>query len=358
MRLSTLSLAIGVAFSNSVYGNQEISDSEHLVNIDQSIVSMQKIKLEASQNETIGETIYSEKQLKNFPSSNNTISDILQLNPNVQFSQNNQTAGKQGEISSANFSINGAAFYENNILLDNVSLNNRLNPAAGNLEFSNTNLSGTATSNSINIDLLCELEVLDSNVSEKYGDFTGGVVKGKTCAPKTEIGQVHGNIRYDYTSSNWTSFSQIDENEIEEYEDITTSPFQKEFKKQGISASLYGNLTQNLGFNLSLSKRKSDIQLPTVLMNTAFAQRNLENQQILFNIYHKLNDQHQIKLGLQYADDQKYLESSNVLNGGTDQGEKNQALELELKSEYDIAKITLLCDGLPEKMHLPSSSQT
>lgn len=340
MRLSALSLVIGVTVSNSVYSHQDMSESKHPKIIDKLHASMQKITLQANQNENVGVAIYSEEKLKGFPSGNKTISDILQLNPNVQFSQNSQTAGKQGEISAADFSMNGAAFYENNILLDNVSLNNRLNPAAGSLEFNSTNLSGASTSNSINIDLLCELEVLDSNISAKYGDFTGGVVKAKTCAPQTAQGQLHGNVRYDYTSSDWTSLSQIDESEIDEYENLSSSPFQKEFKKQGISTSLYGNLTQDLGFNLSLSKRQSEIQLPTLLNNTQFAQRNLENQQILFNVYQKVNDQHHVKLGLQYADDQKYLESSNVLNGGTNQGEKNQAIELELKSEFDIAKIT------------------
>ncbi len=337
MHQKAINFAMGLVLSNMSYASEIELDEEKK---QQPIATLSKIVVEAIQTPEVGETIYTEEELKRFASSNKTISEVLQLNPNVQFSGTNQSGAKQGEISAADFSINGATFYDNNIMLDNVSLNNALNPTNGEQNFEANTLSGSSIHSTINTDLICELEVLDSNVSARYGDFTGGVVHAKTCAPKTKIGELHGKISYDYTSSDWTNFSHLSEDEIDDYYEETKSYFQKEFAKQGLSGTVYGNLNDHIGFNLGLSKRWSNIQLPSLLTTTDQIKRHLENDSINLNIYNKINQNHQLKFGFQYENDHRSIDSHNVLNGHVNQDNLNHALEFALDSTFQTAKVS------------------
>ncbi|OTG70743.1 hypothetical protein B9T26_13445 [Acinetobacter sp. ANC 4169] len=338
MRCSPLHLAIGLTLSNLGYASEATPAN---TNQDESHkFALPKIVLEAVQTPEAGQTVYTEEKLKRLSSTNKTISEVLQLHPNVQFSQNSMAAATQGEIKADDFSINGAMVYDNNILLDNISLNNVLNPASNNSDFGMTGMSGSSIATTINTDLLCELFVFDSNVSAEYGDFMGGVVKAKSCTPKTAVNELHGQITYDYTSNDWTNANHIDENDIASYEKDSSDLYQKAFSKQGISAELYGNLNERVGMSLSLSKRQSDIDVKSLLVDTETAQSQLENDTAQLNIYAKLNQQHQLKLGLQLQNDQKSLDQYNVKDGHVDLSSKNNAFELELSSQLQQAKIT------------------
>ena len=87
-------------------------------------VSLTPIVVQADKTDEIGTTTYSKEQLENTPNAQKTMTDFLKVNPNVQFSNTAMEGGKQGEISGAEISINGALAYENKLLLNNVSLNN------------------------------------------------------------------------------------------------------------------------------------------------------------------------------------------------------------------------------------------
>src|SRR5690606_24152952 len=101
----------------------------------------------------------------------------------------------------------GAQSFQNKFIINGVSNTNILDPLgsgsnAGEYGITDVGSQGIA----INTDLLCSLEVLDSNVSAKYGSFAGGVISAETCAPNTEIGKIHGSISYDYTESDWNRY--------------------------------------------------------------------------------------------------------------------------------------------------------
>lgn len=337
MHRSLLSISIVLVSSNVCHATEA---QETKIYEETKKFILKKISLEAQQKIEPGVSLYNEDELKRLGSVNKTISEVLQLNPNVQFSQDSMSAAKLGEIKANDFSINGAMVYDNQIMLDNISLNNVINPVAGNNDFAMTGLSGSSVATTINTDLLCELAVFDSNVSAEYGEFLGGVVKAKTCAPKTTVGKVHGQIIYDYTSNDWTNSNHIDENEIEDFEKESGDLYQKNFTKHGISANLYSNLTDRIGMNLNLSKRQSDINVKSLLVNHDSAKHALENESAQLNIYGKLNEQHKLKVGLQFQNDQKSLDQYNVKNGHVDVSSQNKAMELELSSQLKYARMT------------------
>src|SRR5690606_14014164 len=192
---SSLSLAILAALSTSSFAEassyQESSPNEATLKFNTIIVK-------AQQANEVGKTVYSKEDLAKIPNSSKNITDFLKVNPNVQFSQSQLAAGSQGEIKPAEISINGAQTFQDNFIVNGVSNNLLINP--GNSDTNTFQDIGTgAQAMAVNTDLLCELEVLDRNVSAAYGQFTGGVVNAKTCAPQTEIGKIHGSITYDYT---------------------------------------------------------------------------------------------------------------------------------------------------------------
>ncbi|MDK9445261.1 TonB-dependent receptor plug domain-containing protein, partial [Pectobacterium atrosepticum] len=86
-----------------------------------------------------------------------------------------------GELAPENVSFHGEKFYNNNFMVDGLSNNNITNPGADNGEIDKepsgyrpTQLpAGGTQSFWINSELIETLEVFDSNVSAKYGNFTG-----------------------------------------------------------------------------------------------------------------------------------------------------------------------------------------
>ena len=338
MRISALTLALIVINTQSVMAAQQPVES---ITTEQKPFVLSTIDVYAQQQDKVGQTSYSQEKLQKTANSQKTISDFLRVNPNVQFGKDALAGGQQGELKASDISINGALPYDNKILLDNVSLTSQINPAGGNNEFNMAGMAGSSVATTINTDLICGLEVLDSNVSAEYGEFTGGVIKATTCAPKTEIGKLHGNIAYDYTNSAWSEIHYIDDAERLLFEENQDENYQKDFKKQGLSTSLYGRLSEDVSFSLAASKRWSDIGLSTKLLNTTqTANQQRENQNVLLNTYWQLNNQHQLKVGLQYQNDHQDLNQINVKDSNKKIDETNTALELELKSDLAWGNLT------------------
>lgn len=124
-------------------------------------------------------------QIERMPTKDGNITELLRNNPNVQFSNTSDTAEAAGEIAPNEVSIHGAAFYSNNYTIDGLSNNDNLNPASDNSiragkdvdGYSPMDLPGGGTQSFwIDSSLLQNVEVFDSNISAKYGNFTGGVI--------------------------------------------------------------------------------------------------------------------------------------------------------------------------------------
>ena len=323
---SPLSIAVLTALSTSSFA-EESNYQESILK--EATVKFSTIIIEAQQANEVGKTVYSKEDLEKTPNSSKNITDFLKVNPNVQFSQSKLAAGSQGEIKPAEISINGAQTFQNNFIVNGVSNNLLINPANSNI---NTfqDIGTGAQAMAVNTDLLCELEVLDSNVSAAYGQFTGGVVNAKTCAPQTEIGKIHGSINYDYTESDWARYNSISPLEESKFEE-PTDDYQKEYTKQGLSTNIYGKLSNDWGFNAYASQRESIIPVKSGFETpkTIDQERHISN--LGATLFYTLNASTKAKFGFDYG----LLDSLSYVDSNRDSGSTTETETLTLFSELE-----------------------
>ncbi len=177
-----------------------------------------------------------EQQIRLKPSKDGNITELLRNNPNVQFSNSADTSESGGEIAPNEVSIHGAAFYSNNYTIDNLSNNDNLNPASDNSlkagkdvdGYSPTDLPGGGTQAFwIDSSLLKNVEVFDSNVSAKHGNFTGGVINAELKDP--DLRKFSGKVFYRITRDDWASFKVDNEEKFSRAETLGSQP---QFTKQ------------------------------------------------------------------------------------------------------------------------------
>lgn len=207
----------------------------------------------------MGATVISGKAIRAFPGANGDITTLLQMHPSVQFSGAQKSSNTPGEIDPADISINGAKFYQNNFMIDGISINNDLDPGAHG--YSENRQFDAAPSNphgiALDADLLQEVKVYDSNVPAEYGGFNGGVIDAITRRPSKGL---HGKFSYGISRSEWTRY-HITEQDQESFANSSSEQYQPEFEKTTLRGMLEGHLTDNFGAILSFSQRRSVIPL-------------------------------------------------------------------------------------------------
>ena len=77
----------------------------------------------------LGGTKITEKYIQSVPKGDGTLTGLLKTNPNVQFNTGARSSSNAGEIEPEDISINGAPFWQNNYIVDGISINNDINPA-------------------------------------------------------------------------------------------------------------------------------------------------------------------------------------------------------------------------------------
>lgn len=295
-----LSFAIFSILSTSIYA-ESITDTLDK-NTPQTSVTLNTISLKAENENEVGKTIYTKEQLQNMPNGKKTIAEFLKTNTNVQFQRDALSSADQASLSPEKISINGAKFYDNKFIVNGVNTSNTLDPVgrADNYLYGAPSQAQTAN---INTDLLCELEVIDSNASAEHGDFMGGVISAKTCAPKSEIGKVHGTLSYDYTTDAWSRFNYVDQQEYDDSEEIpttiSTNKYHKEYVTQGISANLYTRLNEQFGINAIFSRRTSDLPLTSLFNPKKELDTQQKNENIGFTLYYTPSKNHNFQFGIE-----------------------------------------------------------
>ena len=341
-RFSVLTSAVlcALTMSNAKSQDLEKSAAENATNIQKTTSKLQPIVVYAEQEFQPGMSRYDQEDLQQLPNSQKTITDFLKVNPNVQMGDGALAAGTQGELNATDISIHGAMFYDNKFLLNNVNIGNTLNPASGSSDTAINVIAGNSLSATVNTDLLCELEVLDSNVSAEYGEFVGGVVKAKTCAPKTAVGEVHGSVSYDYTSSDLSRFHFVDEEELEDFEANNSVDYQKDFTKQGLSVTAYGKATEKLGLSLSASRRHSDIGLKSSLADEQDYSQKRQSDNFAANMYYDVDAHNQLNLGLYYQKDDNSKNNPAMAASRYQSSSENLALDFEGRHQFNAMTLT------------------
>lgn len=214
--------------------------------------------------QSMGTQILNAEQIKKMPTGNGSVSELLKNNPAVQFSNTANSSNTPGELAPENVSFHGEKFYNNNFMIDGLSNNSNIHPGANGGELQKdpdgyrpTDLpAGGTQSFWINSELIESLEVFDSNVSAKYGNFTGGVVDAKLVDPKLD--KASGKISYRTTSDSWTKY-HVDDGISEEFYSGTNLYYQPKFKKQFYSATFNQPLSDKAGFIFAYNRQQSDI---------------------------------------------------------------------------------------------------
>lgn len=267
-----------------------------------------------------GATVIDHKAIQAFPGANGDITTLLKMHPNVKFSSDQQNSNAPGEIDPADISINGAKFYQNNFMIDGISINNDLDPGAHG--FGETRQFDAAPSRShgiaLDADLLEEVKVYDSNVPAEYGGFNGGVVDAITRRPSQDL---HGKVSYSMSRSAWTKY-HITEQDQASFDSASNEQYQPEFEKTTVRGMLEGHLTEDFGGILSFSQKRSTIPLNAYAggYNSPNADSSKDQTRQLDNYmvktYWNVSDRLSLDASFIQAPQENYYFRENYLNSG------------------------------------------
>ena len=291
------------------------------------------------------------ESIENLPSGNGDYTQLLRTNPNVQFSVKNRQSTTGGEIDPADVSINGAPSWQNNFTLDGVNMNNDLDPLS-NKKY--TGLPGvwqvygsSSQGLAIDSDLLESVEVHDSNVSAKYGGFTGGVVEAKTRNPRRGF---HGKVSLKHTRDAWTKL-HIHEKHQEDFSNSYEPKYQPKFSKWNGNVNLEGFVRDDLGLMFSYSRTNSRIPLKAYKpgsvdkiygdLNKERVQRRDIQNYFLKAVYYA-NDRLTLTPSVTYAPQRNRIYRFNVKDSYMDM--KSGGLQLSLKSDYELDRGSITQD--------------
>ncbi|WP_171946484.1 TonB-dependent receptor plug domain-containing protein [Hyphomicrobium sp. CS1GBMeth3] len=185
--------------------------------------------------------------------------------PNVQYQNDTDdnpgiTAAKTIDTKPQLLSINGGRTYENNFILNGVSINNITGP----VELSDPELGdGELTPNQYAVfglhpqqvfvptDFIGQATIIDSNASAEYGEFQGGVVIYDLQKPPTD--GLHGSVSYERQTDAMVNYLLATPSK--------TNPLNRkppEFEKNKLAASVGAPITIDLSFIAQVSQQTAE----------------------------------------------------------------------------------------------------
>ena len=304
----------------------------------------------------IGTQKITEDEIAHRPATNPSITSLLKTNPAVRFSNKDDTSLSAGEISLPEISFHGEKFYNNNYTIDGFSNNDNINPGSGAGKNDDVNPDGVnpwelpaggTQSLWINPDLLKNVEVFDSNISAKYGRFTGGVVNAEIKDPDLE--KMKGKAYYRTTRDNWAKYHiyEPDQETFEQANRFVDQPqFTKHFygvqlnqpfadKKGGILFA-YDRAESSIPFNHSVLR---DANVARATDGTYSAKQKRKSETFLLSAVYLPDNGDLWRAKVIYAPHESFYPKRNVYNGGmTNKGGGIQT-SLEWEKELSWAKM-------------------
>lgn len=182
------------------------------------------------------------------------VNQLLKALPTAQFSLDERSATREDlqDIRPEQISISGGRPYDNLFLIDGIGVNSQLD-TSDTTPFDFNEVAG-ATPQTIWLDsgLIGAISVRDSNVSARFGGFTGGVVEVETRDPSRGFGMT---ATYSATSTDLTSFKLSDASSDRLAGDLPPEP---DYDKQRWGLSLDLPISDRLrllaGYNHSSSE--------------------------------------------------------------------------------------------------------
>ncbi|MGL5039067.1 MAG: TonB-dependent receptor plug domain-containing protein [Aeromonas sp.] len=175
---------------------------------------------------------------------------LLESLPFVQMDTERQagTAEAAQSLRPSNFSISGGNFYDNSILIDGVSATSIMDVSSKSKNDFNEVFGQTSQTLYVDPSLIGSMEVLDSNISARYGDFTGGVVDIKLRQPARKFGM---SATTGFQNDSMVSYRKSGNGEV-------TKP-QPDFTKYQSSLSVDMPVTERLFVLASISRAESAV---------------------------------------------------------------------------------------------------
>ncbi len=205
-----------------------------------------------------GHTHYDRETIEAMPTGDGHLSDLLRLNPAVDFARESDLSSNSAVMRPGEISIHGHEFYQNLFLIDGIDTSSDLNPADATDTWSTPSLVQPHGGSSpqgyyVDAELLESVEVYDSNISAEHGGFTGGVVSANL---KAYDGKDSYKLRYGLKRDEWEEFHHANEEDLRA-SDFYNAVYTPNYNKPNFGFSMQKGITENIGLTLSASRRMS-----------------------------------------------------------------------------------------------------
>lgn len=294
-----------------------------------------EVEDEAASSPYAGKQTLDASYIANQPAGNGDIGSLLKINPAVQYDNGQLSSFTPGEISPAEVSINGAAFYQNNFSIDGMGMNNSIDPAGDASPYRLYGGPGSSQAFALDARLLGELTVLDSNVSAAWGGFTGGVVDAVTRKPSR---QTRSEISTQMSRSSWTRY-HVNAAQRESYANASSwGDGQPEFEKTTWRATSEGWLSDDVGVLASFSRKRSSI--PSMFYSSHLVEQygkdKRTQQRAIDNAFIKAvwesSERIELQASLMYAPQEDTYYRSNIVDSQIDI--RNGGLQANLRLDW------------------------
>ncbi|MBZ7986689.1 TonB-dependent receptor plug domain-containing protein [Campylobacter canadensis] len=293
----------------------------------------------------IENNIYNKEFLNNITNANKDISSILKYNPNVSFDVSNNSSFDGANIKPDNISINGSLFYQNNFTLDGISITNDIDPAGSNTALDDKGQFSTPSQGIfLNTNILDNIELLDSFIPARYGNFTGGIINSKTKNPSKDFS---GYINFGFTSSKLTKTLYPDcdysdkscQARISTYENDLSNTSSKTWQKYNSNFALSGKFNEKLGILFNFSDLRSIKTKPSNTFNkNTYKIKNI-NQNLLLKLNYITNNDYILTPSIFYAPSFEQYNASDNKNGYYELNQNNLISKINLFYSNDIFEL-------------------
>ncbi|MBK1673517.1 hypothetical protein CKO35_09410 [Ectothiorhodospira shaposhnikovii] len=235
------------------------------------------------------------RYIERFVGADGSVDGVLRLVPGLQFGEAALTPESLFDLRPESFSISGGRFYENQFLLDGVSISNRLDPAA-NTPNAIDDIPGHEQSQFIDSALIGEIRVFDSNVPAEYSRFTGGVVEVET---RRAGSTPEGSVSYSATRSNWVSYRTFTRDWDPDSGTLPPEPpGAPEFSRDRLALNYSTPVGEASGLVLGINQSRSTT--PEVTLGRSRSQEQ-ENTNLLMKLTTPAGDRGLLDFSLGYA---------------------------------------------------------
>jgi len=216
-----------------------------------------------------GKSTLTRSIIDRLPRGNGSITELLGVLPDVQFSENSRPSKQGGEILPPEVSISGGKFFQNLFAINGISNDSLLDPTAVN-PTSQSEVPGHSQELFLDASLVDRVEVYDANIPARYGDFTGGVIDARLRSPGPRFS---GHADYRTTRDDWTEFYLHDEQRYQ-FDTSNSASRQPRFVKHDAGIGFDLPVAERIGLQFDYRQLYSEIPLQLLDQTETQTRRN------------------------------------------------------------------------------------